>query len=154
VHRVRRRPEWAEASGRGTVHTYTVVRQYGAPPFKDELPYVVAVIELDEGVKMIGNVTGCAVDACTSACRSRPMPSRGGARRRAVLAAAAQRYREESKMNATDKLTEIEAIKRLKYRYMRGIDEKLWDQIEACFVPERPAPTATASTSSTAATRS
>ena len=39
-------------------------------------------------------------------------------------------------MNATDKLTEIEAIKRLKYRYMRGIDEKLWDQIEACFVPE------------------
>jgi hypothetical protein len=39
-------------------------------------------------------------------------------------------------MNATDKLTEIEAIKRLKYRYMRGIDEKLWEQIEACFVPK------------------
>jgi uncharacterized OB-fold protein len=55
-------PEWAEASGRGTVHTYTIVRQYSAPPFKDELPYVVAVIELDEGVKMIGNVTDCAVD--------------------------------------------------------------------------------------------
>ena len=56
-------PEWAEASGRGTVHTFTVVRQYGTPPFKDELPYVVAVIELDEGVRMIGNVTDCAVDA-------------------------------------------------------------------------------------------
>ena len=56
-------PAWAEASGRGTVHTFTIVRQYGAPPFKDELPYVVAVIELDEGVKMIGNVTDCAVDA-------------------------------------------------------------------------------------------
>ena len=55
-------PEWAEASGRGTVHTFTVVRQYQAPPFVDELPYVVAVIELDEGVKMIGNVTGCPVD--------------------------------------------------------------------------------------------
>ena len=39
-------------------------------------------------------------------------------------------------MNATERLQEIEAIKRLKYRYMRGIDEKLWDQIEACFVPE------------------
>ena len=55
-------PEWAEASGHGTVHTYTVVRQYGAPPFKDELPYVVAVIELDEGVHMVGNVTDCPVD--------------------------------------------------------------------------------------------
>ena len=33
-------------------------------------------------------------------------------------------------------LQELEAIKRLKYRYMRGIDEKFWDQIEACFMPE------------------
>jgi uncharacterized OB-fold protein len=55
-------PAWAEASGRGTVHTYTIVRQYGAPPFKDELPYVVAVIELDEGVRMVGNVTDCPVE--------------------------------------------------------------------------------------------
>ena len=55
-------PAWAEASGRGVVHTFTVVRQYGAPPFKDELPYVVAIVELDEGVKMMGNVTGCAVE--------------------------------------------------------------------------------------------
>ena len=39
-------------------------------------------------------------------------------------------------MNATERLIEIEAIQRLKYRYMRGIDEKLWEQIEACFVPE------------------
>jgi uncharacterized OB-fold protein len=56
-------PEWAEASGRGVVHTYTVVRQYGAPPFRDELPYVVAMIELEEGVRMLGNVTDCDVDA-------------------------------------------------------------------------------------------
>src|SRR5258706_12647788 len=38
-------------------------------------------------------------------------------------------------MDTIEQLREIEAIKRLKYRYMRGIDEKLWDQIEACFVP-------------------
>ena len=55
-------PEWAEASGRGIVHTYTIVRQYGAPPFRDELPYVVAVVELEEGVRMVGNVTDCPVD--------------------------------------------------------------------------------------------
>jgi uncharacterized OB-fold protein len=37
-----------------------VVRQNFAKPFKDELPYVVAMVELDEGVRMMGNVTGCA----------------------------------------------------------------------------------------------
>ena len=31
-------------------------------------------------------------------------------------------------------LQEIEAIKRLKYRYMRCIDEKRWDELEDCFV--------------------
>lgn len=52
-------PEWAEASGRGTVHTFTVVRQHGGRPFRDELPYVVAIVELEEGVRMMGNVTDC-----------------------------------------------------------------------------------------------
>lgn len=39
-------------------------------------------------------------------------------------------------MDFIDRLREIEAIQQLKYRYIRGIDEKLWGQIEACFVPE------------------
>lgn len=55
-------PEWEEASGRGTVHTFTVIRQNHAKPFKDELPYVVAIVELDEGPRMMGNVTGCDPD--------------------------------------------------------------------------------------------
>jgi hypothetical protein len=33
-------------------------------------------------------------------------------------------------------LVEIELIKRLKYRYMRCLDQKLWDELETCFVPE------------------
>jgi len=53
---------WATASGRGTVHTFTIVRQNGMPPFKDQLPYAVAMIDLAEGVRMMGNVTGCAVE--------------------------------------------------------------------------------------------
>ena len=39
-------------------------------------------------------------------------------------------------MDPRQQLVEIEAIKQLKYRYMRGVDEKRWDEIEACFVPE------------------
>jgi uncharacterized OB-fold protein len=56
-------PEWLECRGRGTVHTFTVVRQMGMRPFRDELPYVVAMVELEEGPMMMGNVTGCDPDA-------------------------------------------------------------------------------------------
>ena len=55
-------PVWEAASGRGEIHTFTVVRQYGMPPFRDELPYVVAMIELEEGVRMMGNVTDVEPD--------------------------------------------------------------------------------------------
>jgi hypothetical protein len=55
-------PVWEQASGRGTVHTYTVIRQNHARPFRDELPYVVAMVDLVEGVRMMGNITGCAPD--------------------------------------------------------------------------------------------
>jgi uncharacterized OB-fold protein len=55
-------PEWREASGRGTVHTFTVIRQNWANPFKELLPYVVAMVELDEGVKMMTNITDCDAD--------------------------------------------------------------------------------------------
>jgi uncharacterized OB-fold protein len=52
-------PEWMTASGHGTVHTYTVIRQMLLPPFKDATPYVVAMIDLDEGVRLMGNVISC-----------------------------------------------------------------------------------------------
>jgi hypothetical protein len=35
-----------------------------------------------------------------------------------------------------DDLVEIELIKRLKYRYLRCLDQKLWDEIETCFTPD------------------
>jgi len=35
-----------------------------------------------------------------------------------------------------DDLVEIELIKRLKYKYLRCLDQKLWDELETCFTPE------------------
>ena len=55
-------PVWESASERGAVHTFTIVRQNAMPPFKELLPYAVAMIELDEGVRMMGNVTDCPVE--------------------------------------------------------------------------------------------
>jgi uncharacterized OB-fold protein len=55
-------PEWRDATGRGTVHTYTVIRQNWAKPFRDRLPYVVAMVELDEGPRLMTGIVGCEPD--------------------------------------------------------------------------------------------
>jgi len=54
--------EWVESAGRGVVHTFTIVRQNHTPPFNELVPYVLAIIELEEGVRMMGNVIDVAVD--------------------------------------------------------------------------------------------
>lgn len=50
--------EWVEASGRGTVHATTVVR--AMPPAE---PCNVALVELDEGPRVMSRVEGIAPDA-------------------------------------------------------------------------------------------
>lgn len=54
---------WTEASGRGVVHTFTVVRQAADPWLQERTPYVVAMVELAEGPRIMSNVTRCPVDA-------------------------------------------------------------------------------------------
>ncbi|WP_208026899.1 Zn-ribbon domain-containing OB-fold protein [Rhabdothermincola sediminis] len=44
---------WVEASGRGTVYTYSTVYRNDLPPFNEQLPYVVAIVELEEGPRMM-----------------------------------------------------------------------------------------------------
>ena len=51
--------EWVRASGRATVYSYTVTYQNQAPGFRESLPYVLAVVELEEGPRMMTNVVGC-----------------------------------------------------------------------------------------------
>lgn len=51
--------DWIEASGRGVVHAFTVVHQNRLPGWADQTPYVVAMIDLEEGVRMTSNVVGC-----------------------------------------------------------------------------------------------
>lgn len=46
---------WVEASGRGSIHSYTVIHR-AAPPFNEQTPYVVAIIELNEGVRMVSRI--------------------------------------------------------------------------------------------------
>lgn len=48
--------EWKQVSGRGTIHASTVVERAPNPAFQDDVPYVVALIELEEGPIMMSNV--------------------------------------------------------------------------------------------------
>jgi uncharacterized OB-fold protein len=50
------RTEWRDASGRGTVYTYSVMRR--AP-----VPYAIAYVTLEEGVSMMTNIVDCDLDA-------------------------------------------------------------------------------------------
>jgi uncharacterized OB-fold protein len=51
---------WAPMNGAGHVYSYTVMHRAPASSFNEELPYVVALVQLDEGVRMISNIVGCS----------------------------------------------------------------------------------------------
>ena len=55
--------EWRQASGRGSLYTFTVMHQVMNPGFVDSVPYNVAQIDLVEGVRMTSNVVGTSNDA-------------------------------------------------------------------------------------------
>ena len=55
--------EFKQASGRGKVFSYVVFHRVYHPGFADEVPYVVALIELEEGPRLLSNVIGIEPDA-------------------------------------------------------------------------------------------
>jgi uncharacterized OB-fold protein len=54
--------EWVEASGKGTIYAFTVVESNAPSPFLEDMPYVIAVIILEEGVRMLSNIVDCNPD--------------------------------------------------------------------------------------------
>ena len=54
--------EWMESAGRGTIHTFTVVRQSSDPYFRTQVPYAVAMVDLDEGVRVMSNIVDTPLD--------------------------------------------------------------------------------------------
>ncbi len=54
---------WVKASGRGRLYTYTIVRRAMNPAFQEDVPYVFAIVELEEGPRMTTNIVNCALEA-------------------------------------------------------------------------------------------
>lgn len=57
--------QWVVSKGIGKVHTFCVYHAPLVPDFAADLPYVVAVVVLDEGPRLLTNVIGCRPEAVT-----------------------------------------------------------------------------------------
>jgi uncharacterized protein len=53
---------WIDASGRATLYTWSIVHVNDLPPFHERVPYVAAIVTLEEGPRMMTNVVGVDFD--------------------------------------------------------------------------------------------
>lgn len=51
--------QWREASGRGEVKSWTIIRRAVSEAFAADAPYVVALVTLSEGPTLMANIVGC-----------------------------------------------------------------------------------------------
>lgn len=50
--------EWVPSAGKGSVHSFSIIRRAPVATFAQKVPYVVALIDLDEGPRMVTNIVG------------------------------------------------------------------------------------------------
>jgi uncharacterized protein len=60
------RIEWVESSGVGILHTFSVVRRTSDEHFRNELPYVIGIVELEEGPRISARIA--ATDTASVRC--------------------------------------------------------------------------------------
>lgn len=54
--------DWRQAAGTGTIHSFTTVRANPPTTFVSALPYHIAIIDLEEGVRLMSNIAGVGDD--------------------------------------------------------------------------------------------
>jgi uncharacterized OB-fold protein len=54
--------EWMVAGGKGRIYTFVIYHVAYHPGFQNDLPYVVADVELEEGPRLLTNIVGCRPD--------------------------------------------------------------------------------------------
>ena len=71
---------WQTVSGHGSLHAYTLARVPTAPFFAADVPQMLALVELDEGVRIPSTLVGVAEDAIEIGMRVVPVfePTEGG----------------------------------------------------------------------------
>lgn len=56
------RLEWVPSAGLGRIYTFTICRLPAHPSMAGKVPYAVAMIDLDEGVRLLTNIVDCPID--------------------------------------------------------------------------------------------
>ena len=51
--------DWIEASGKAKIYTFSTAYSMVEPKFMDELPYTIAYVDLDEGIRMMTRIVDC-----------------------------------------------------------------------------------------------
>jgi len=54
--------EWTRLSGKGKVYSYVIFHLAYHPAYENDIPYAVAIIQLDEGPRMESNIVGCRME--------------------------------------------------------------------------------------------
>ena len=72
--------EWREISGHGQVYTYTIAYRPTSPAWRDRVPQIIAVVEVDEGARIPTELVGVAPGDVKVGMRVRPVfdPVPGG----------------------------------------------------------------------------
>lgn len=53
---------WIEATGKATIYSYSTAYDMVEPRFWEDLPYTLAYVDLDEGIRMATRIVGCQPD--------------------------------------------------------------------------------------------
>jgi uncharacterized protein len=67
--RCRSTVHWEDVAGFATVYSFTVIRQSFVRPFRDQVPFVVALVDLDEGPRLMTNLVEVDLEAEPDAVR-------------------------------------------------------------------------------------
>ena len=65
--------EWTEVDGKGVLYTYTVARQPTSPHFQNELPQILAVVELTNGVRLTTTLINVPEESIQIGMKLRPV---------------------------------------------------------------------------------
>ena len=64
--------EWQNVEGSGALHTFTITRQPTAPHFADEVPQILAMVDLDIGVRLTSTLKNVDADSIKVGMRLKP----------------------------------------------------------------------------------
>ncbi|MFC2014367.1 Zn-ribbon domain-containing OB-fold protein [Chloroflexota bacterium] len=57
--------EWVKASGKAKVYSFTIAHRPARPAFANDVPYNIAIIELEEGIHMTSTIVDCTNEDIT-----------------------------------------------------------------------------------------